>query len=484
MQIISNTLNPTLTIFVSILILYSGPRSHAEDTSIPIERRTKTVQIINKSLPSVAAIQTFKESGTKGIYNIQAGSASVIHEAGYLLTNEHVVSEIIQGNATLYGDSPKNFEVIATMKSEDLAIIRIDSEKKLPKIPIGRSNDLLLGEPVITIGNPGGLNHSISKGIISGLNRSTSTGAAFLPWMIQTSAAVSGGNSGGPLINALGQQIGTITSKQMGSENINFAIAMDRVREVLPTLLSPELRYGYWLGIEVDMYAKTAKVKSITDKSPAQFSGIIPGDEIKSINGIKISDPFDFQFEIIGFRPKQQISLEVLRKTETLNIDITIGELELIKPIPQQELDKGLTYKLFKGEWSKLPEFSSLTPIDSGRVKLPSAEIENLKIVDQYALSFDGYLKIKDEGFYTFSLSSDDGSQFIIGDKLLINNDGLHSFMAIEGRIRLPKGTFPIRVTFFENSGDQKLELRYEGPGIKMQPIPEDVFFQKNKPNQ
>jgi hypothetical protein len=56
--------------------------------------------------------------------------------------------------------------------------------------------------------------------------------------------------------------------------------------------------------------------------------------------------------------------------------------------------------------------------------------------------------------------------------------------MAIEGRIRLPKGTFPIRVTFFENSGDQKLELRYEGPGIKMQPIPEDVFFQKNKPNQ
>ena len=134
MQIISYTLNLNLTIFVSILILFSGPHSHAEDTSTPIERRTKTVQIINKSLPSVAAIQTFKESGTKGIYNIQAGSASVIHEAGYLLTNEHVVSEIIQGNATLYGDSPKNFEVIATMKSEDLAIIKIDSEKKLPKI--------------------------------------------------------------------------------------------------------------------------------------------------------------------------------------------------------------------------------------------------------------------------------------------------------------------------------------------------------------
>ena len=480
MQIIPNTLNLLLTEFVSILILCSNITSLAEDNSIPIERETKTVQIIKNSLPSVAAIQTFKESGTKGIYNIQAGSASVIHEDGYLLTNEHVVSEIIQGNATLYGDSPKSFEVIATMASEDLAIIKINSEKKLPKIPIGRSNDLLLGEPVITIGNPGGLNHSVSKGIISGLNRSTSTGAAFLPWMIQTSAAVSGGNSGGPLINALGHQIGTITSKQMGSENINFAIAMDRVREVLPTLLSQELRYGYWLGIKIDMYAENAKVQSVDERSPAQISGIIPGDVIKSINDQQISNAFDFQFEIIGLSPMQKIALKISRGNKILDIDITVGELELLKPSPEQNLKKGLTYKLFKGEWSKLPEFSSLNPIKSGSVKTPSAEMAEGEIADQYALSFDGYLEIKEEGFYTFSLSSDDGSQFIIGEKLLINNDGLHSFMAIEGRIRLPKGTFPIRVTFFENSGDQKLELRYQGPGIKMQPIPEDVFFQKN----
>ena len=480
MQIIPNTLNLLLTEFVSILILCSNITSLAEDNSIPIERETKTVQIIKSSLPSVAAIQTFKESGTKGIYNIQAGSASVIHEDGYLLTNEHVVSEIIQGNATLYGDSPKSFEVIATMASEDLAIIKINSEKKLPKIPIGRSNDLLLGEPVITIGNPGGLNHSVSKGIISGLNRSTSTGAAFLPWMIQTSAAVSGGNSGGPLINALGQQIGTITSKQMGSENINFAIAMDRVREVLPTLLSQELRYGYWLGIKIDMYAENAKVQSVDERSPAQISGIIPGDVIKSINDQQISNAFDFQFEIIGLSPMQKIALKISRGNKILDIDITVGELELLKPSPEQNLKKGLTYKLFKGEWSKLPEFSSLNPIKSGSVKTPSAEMAEGEIADQYALSFDGYLEIKEEGFYTFSLSSDDGSQFLIGEKLLINNDGLHSFMAIEGRIRLPNGTFPIRVTFFENSGDQKLELRYQGPGIKMQPIPEDVFFQKN----
>ena len=171
------------------------------------ERITKTVQIIKKSLPSVASIQTFKESGTPGVYNVQAGSASVIHESGYLSTNDHVISGIIQGNAILYGKAPLPFKTIARMSSEDLAIIKIETENPLEPIPIGRSNDLMLGEPILTIGNPGGLNHSVSTGIISGINRSTSTGAAFLPWMIQTSAAVSGGNSGGPLINALGEQI-------------------------------------------------------------------------------------------------------------------------------------------------------------------------------------------------------------------------------------------------------------------------------------
>ena len=243
-----------------------GPGQEGVTDPAP-ERITKTVQIIKKALPSVASIQTFKESGTPGVYNVQAGSASVIHESGYLLTNEHVISGIIQGNAILYGKTPLPFKTIAKMSSEDLAVIKIDTESPLQPLPIGRSNDLMLGEPILTIGNPGGLNHSVSKGIISGINRSTSTGAAFLPSMIQTSAAVSGGNSGGPLINALGEQIGTITSKQLGSENINFAIAIDRIREVFPRMLSPELRYGFWIGVKIDMHGSTAKILSVADLS-------------------------------------------------------------------------------------------------------------------------------------------------------------------------------------------------------------------------
>ena len=443
------------------------------------ERITKTVQIIKKSLPSVASIQTFKESGTPGVYNVQAGSASVIHESGYLLTNDHVISGIIQGNAILYGKAPLPFKTIARMSSEDLAIIKIETENPLEPIPIGRSNDLMLGEPILTIGNPGGLNHSVSTGIISGINRSTSTGAAFLPWMIQTSAAVSGGNSGGPLINALGEQIGTITSKQLDSENINFAIAIDRVREVFPKMLSPELRYGFWLGVKIDMYGPSAKILSVEEHSPAQRAGLIAGDIIIKVDNSSISNGFDFLFSLIDRSPGESLAIECLHKKENRQLKLMLSELELLTPVPEEGMKPGIRFEAFSGKWDKLPDFNSLEPIQEGIVQIPSEKAFIPESGEEYGLRFTGYIKIKKEGLYTFNLSSDDGSKLSIGNQLFVDNDGLHGVMSAIGMIRLKPGMHPINITFFENSGDQKLDVSYEGPDISLQQIPADIFFTK-----
>ncbi|MCH2025895.1 MAG: trypsin-like peptidase domain-containing protein [Verrucomicrobiales bacterium] len=443
------------------------------------ERITKTVQIIKKSLPSVASIQTFKESGTPGVYNVQAGSASVIHESGYLLTNDHVISGIIQGNAILYGKAPLPFKTIARMSSEDLAIIKIETENPLEPIPIGRSNDLMLGEPILTIGNPGGLNHSVSTGIISGINRSTSTGAAFLPWMIQTSAAVSGGNSGGPLINALGEQIGTITSKQLDSENINFAIAIDRVREVFPKMLSPELRYGFWLGVKIDMYGPSAKILSVEEHSPAQRAGLIAGDIIIKVDNSSISNGFDFLFSLIDRSPGEILEIECLHNKENRQLKLMLSELELLTPVPEEGMKPGIRFEAFSGKWDKLPDFNSLEPIQEGIVQIPSEKAFIPESGEEYGLRFTGYIKIKKEGLYTFNLSSDDGSKLSIGNQLFVDNDGLHGVMSAIGMIRLKPGMHPINITFFENSGDQKLDVSYEGPDISLQQIPADIFFTK-----
>ena len=443
------------------------------------ERITKTVQIINKSLPSVASIQTFKESGTPGIYNVQAGSASVIHESGYLLTNDHVISGIIQGNAILYGRPPLPFKTIARMSSEDLAIIKIDTESPLQPLPIGRSNDLMLGEPILTIGNPGGLNHSVSTGIISGINRSTSTGAAFLPWMIQTSAAVSGGNSGGPLINALGEQIGTITSKQLGSENINFAIAIDRVREVFPRMLSPELRYGFWIGVEIDMYGPTAKILSVADRSPAQKAGLVAGDIITKIDDSLIKNGFEYLFTLIDRSPEEALEFEYIREKEKRKLRLILSELELLAPVPEEGMKPGIHFEAFSGKWNKLPDFNSLEPVKEGIAKIPTEQAFVSEGGEDYGLRFTGFIKIKDEGLYTFKLSSDDGSQLSIGNQLLVDNDGLHGVISAVGLIRLRAGMHPISITFFENSGDQKLDVSYEGPNISSQQIPQEVYYTK-----
>ena len=443
------------------------------------ERITKTVQIIKKSLPSVASIQTFKESGTPGVYNVQAGSASVIHESGYLLTNDHVVSEIIQGNAILYGTPPLPFKTIARMSSEDLAIIKIDTENPLQPLSIGRSNDLMLGEPILTIGNPGGLNHSVSTGIISGINRSTSTGAAFLPWMIQTSAAVSGGNSGGPLINALGEQIGTITSKQLDSENINFAIAIDRVREVFPRMLSPELRYGFWVGVKIDMYGPTAKILSVTERSPAQKAGLGAGDIITKIDDSLIKNGFEYLFALIDRSPEEALEIEYIHEKEKRKLRLILSELELLTPVPEEGMKSGIRFEAFSGKWNKLPDFNSLETVKEGIVNIPTEQAFVSENGEDYGLRFTGFIKIKEEGLYTFKLSSDDGSQLSIGDQLLVDNDGLHGVISTVGLIRLRPGMHPISITFFENSGDQKLDVSYEGPNINTQQIPAEIYFTK-----
>ena len=254
----------------------TGARSPAE-TGKPLARYTPTVRLVEQSLPSVASIQTLQVQDTPGIFNMAVGSASVIHRDGYLLTNEHVLFRMHQGEVLLWDRPQLPFRIISKMSSEDLALIKVEAGEPLKPLPIGRSDDLMLGEPVLIIGNPGGLIHSVSTGIVSGLHRSTALGGVFLPRMVQISAAVSGGNSGGPLINALGEQIGVVTSKKLDGENINFAITADRVREMFPALVSAELRYGFALGVEVDMYTPSGRVKEVREDSPAAKAGIEPG---------------------------------------------------------------------------------------------------------------------------------------------------------------------------------------------------------------
>jgi putative serine protease PepD len=478
---------PAFITRIALLCFTSLPAFSAEPATTskperPLQRYTPTVQLIERCMPAVASIQTFMQSGTPGVFNVGVGSASVIHSSGYLITNNHVVNGIANGNAIFPGmQYPLPFKVIAGMSSEDMALIKVEAGKTLPVLPIGRSDDLMLGEPVLVIGNPVGLNHSVSTGIISGLNRAAATGGAFLPWLVQTSAAVSGGNSGGPLINALGKQIGIITSKRLDSENINFAIAADRIREVFSRLIAAELRYGFRLGVEVDMYEMSAKVKSVAAGSPGEQADIRAGDVITKFGDLAVTSGFDFHIALIDRKPGEKPEVQLQRGEEHITLHPEIGILEVSEPIADEGMVPGIHFAGYTGTWDRLPDFDQLTPVAEGRADTPTESAFMTEDKENYGLRFSGFIKVPTEGLYVFSTASDDGSRLSIGKEVIVNNDGLHGVMSNSGLIRLKAGLHPVTVTFFEQGGAEKLEVSYEGPGIKKQVIPMEAYFMREE---
>ena len=467
---------------VVLALLFVGlavPTARADEKNAPpvdFRRLTPTVRLLKKCLPSVVAIQTFRKHETPGVFVISVGSGTVIHPAGFILTNDHVVRDAVHGIAGFSDGRSFDFRIIARFRHEDLALIKIDAKEPLPAIKLGRSDDLLLGEPVVVIGNPGGLPHTASTGIISGLNRSTNTEDAFLPWMIQTSAASSGGNSGGPLINALGEQIGVMTSKKEELENANFAIAIDRVRQMFPKMIAAEERYGITTGLQVDMLAREAKITTVANDSPAAMAGLKPGDVIRRIDQWPTRSPLDYHIALVDRQPGQTLKVEFRRGDKSITTELELAAVKLPEPVAAEGMVPGLNFATYLGKWSQLPDFDKLKPAKTGRTDRVTLKVQEGG-GDHFGVRFTGFVKIPADGLYSFYTSSDDGSRMTIAGRKIVDNDGLHATRQAAGLMRLPAGLHPITISFFEATGDETLKVFVEGGKTGKREIPADWFF-------
>ena len=250
-------------------------------------RVTDTVRIVRKTEPAVAAIFSQAEG------RLSMGSGSVVHKDGYVLTNDHVVAGM--GGVVLLRDHrlPLEYKIIGRMPEKDLCLLKIQVPQPLAAIRLGRSNDLMTGEPILCGGNPGGRGIVYSSGIVSSPNFIiTAPNALVMRYFsgdvrdrfIQFDAASNLGNSGGPLINALGEQVGVVSNKNPDEENINFAIPIDRVRENLNELFAPEVRRGIFTGITLDPLSRNAEIIAVANKSPAAKLSLRSSDVLKSVN--------------------------------------------------------------------------------------------------------------------------------------------------------------------------------------------------------
>ena len=266
------------------------------------------------------------------------GSAVLISHEGYLLTNNHVIAGADQIIVALKDGRETLARLVGSDPETDLAVLKIDLPD-LPAIAVGRSDRIRIGDVALAIGNPFGLQQTVTMGIISATGRNQ-LGLNTYEDFIQTDAAINPGNSGGALIDAEGQLVGintAIFSKSGGSQGIGFAIPVKLAMEVIQSIIEHGRVIRGWLGIEVQQLTPELieafglqgragiLVAGIYRGSPAQQANLLPGDIILSIDGEAASNGRRSMNQVARTQPGQRIQIEILRDGKLLQLSAEVG---------------------------------------------------------------------------------------------------------------------------------------------------------------
>jgi serine protease Do len=279
-----------------------------------------------------------------------AGTGFIIDKSGLILTNNHVVEGATKIVVSLYGeDDDQEYEarVIGRDPLTDSALIELTEKPThtLPEIRFGDSAQMQPGDWVMAIGNPFGLAHTVSVGVISALERPFETTSQRRTPVLQTDAAINPGNSGGPLLNIRGEVIGMNTAiytdaRQAGNIGIGFAIPSNTVRELLPQLRGGKVTRGL-IGVEVGQILREAVdefglksrdgalVRRVNRGGPAAKAGLEPGDVIISFNGQPVKDSDQLPRLVTSTRPGATVPLRIVRDGQERTLSLTVGELNL-----------------------------------------------------------------------------------------------------------------------------------------------------------
>lgn len=425
---------------------------------------TRTERVGPSSAPSGQA-----SPNGRTVTHTERGSGFVIHADGYILTCAHALRARGKRRVRFVDGRTLPAEVVAHDDAIDLALLKVDAPGPLKCLKLGSSKDVMVGERAIVLGDPFGFGLTLGAGVVTGTQRSSKTDFALLSDLIQTDAGVNPGTSGGPLLNILGEVIGVATSQRRDADGIGFATSIDSVRAAFGEMLAAEQRYGFVLGLKVAP-GGPVEVTDVAADSPAARAGVKRGDVIAAVDGKPVAGGIDFHLALVGREGGGKLKLKLLRGGEPAAVTVALGRRGLREAEKVTNQAGGLTYRLYRGGWGKVPDFAALAPAGSGTA--PTVSLGEHKDTDSFGMEFTGYVSVPSEGLWAFYTRSDDGSRLHIGERLVVDNDGLHGSQEKRGLIRLKAGLHAIRVTFFEALGDDELVVSYEGPGVAKQPIP------------
>jgi len=308
------------------------------------------------------------------------GSGLIVDASGIVVTNAHVIEGASRIVVTTLDGRELEADVVGSDRDSDLAVLKV-AGKGLPARPLGRSSDLLIGETVVAIGNPFGLSHSVTVGVLSARGRAvpSESGERVYTDFLQTDASINPGNSGGPLVNLAGAVIGVNTAVISGASGIGFAIPADRARRVVEDLLRFGELQPLWTGLRLKtldadlvrenelLVARGALVEKVVEDSPARRAGLRAGDVLVAVAGAPVASREDLITAIYSVeagrsltltarrgresveitlrpeRPPEVLGLKLLRQQVGLDVEATRGGLRIVRVAARSAAaDRGL----------------------------------------------------------------------------------------------------------------------------------------------
>jgi len=340
----------TLVVLLMVFCSYLPAQVEESDQVKLARRETDVVRAIRAEKDAVVNISTtllMRQEDENDIFQFfmpdlfrqrqtpahSLGSGFIIHKSGYIITNAHVVQQAREITVS-FADNKTTAKAQAVYADydHDLAVIKIHPTKDIHALPLGRGDDLMIGETVIAIGNPLGYQHTVTIGVVSAKDRTLSfpNGQEYKN-LIQTDASINPGNSGGPLLNINGELIGINSAIRGDAQNIGFAINVETLKHILPDLLSPENIRRANLGFKLSFDPNNqVRITSIEEESPGFRAGLRIGDVIYAYNGKRFKNPIDFYISLLEQPAGTSISLSVYREGKSHTIELPIK----IKPKP------------------------------------------------------------------------------------------------------------------------------------------------------
>ena len=330
----------------------NAARREVAPVSVVSTSEEATIKLFESAAPSVVYITTTavqEDYWSRNVYEIPAGTGSgfIWDNEGHIVTNYHVVKNTYKAKVTLSNQETYGAEIIGSEPAKDLAVLKIKNKAPLTPIPLGSSHDLKVGQSVFAIGNPFGLDQTLTTGIISALGREIESVAKVpIRDVIQTDAAINPGNSGGPLLDISGRLIGVNTAIYSPSgayAGIGFSVPVDVVNWVVPDLIKYGKLQRPVMGVElvqqqlVDrMGLEGALVMDVTQGSGADRAGIRPtkrdangeivlGDLIVEVNDDAIKSNNDLLLALEKYKTGDQVKVKVKRNNQSDLLTVTLG---------------------------------------------------------------------------------------------------------------------------------------------------------------